>query len=238
MLARGSAFFVQGPKTQRPIALLSAHVAAPHRFPNYFPQPWLQHVQDKHCRTVIESRSSDGKVLTSTVSTFPLSTGFRHASLDVAAFLPVNDSPQPTKDTSILRLATDLTLGAEDDSVTIAGYRLIGDAGSGTEAVLPIQLQGTLADLQSSRGFVNTGAVHTEMGMCGGPVFMTDNPTVCVGILEGLIPIIPEEDRHNYKETHRRLEGHSVFVTANELIKFLHDVETEAQSPESHIPNP
>ncbi len=62
LLARGSAFFAYRPGGEDPFqqVLVSAHVAAPHRFRHYFQQDWLDHVEDKDCRHVLEFRNRDG----------------------------------------------------------------------------------------------------------------------------------------------------------------------------------
>lgn len=208
------------------IALFSAHVAAPHRYVNYFPQEWLQHVEDANCRSLIEKRSRDGSEVESVISDVPLVAGFRHSALDVAAVvLPIEKEKLVTDSKmAVLRLRESDELHAGED-VNIGGYRLVGESGSGTEAVIEVKLEGQISELIQRRAFVNTGMEDSEMGMCGGPVVTKKDKQVCVGILEGLVPRIKEGQEA--EETHRRVEGHSVIITARELHKFLHDVETE-----------
>lgn len=213
--------------TNAAMILVSAHVAAPHRFPNYFPQQWLQHVRDADCQSVLERRSKDGKIVTQLISTQPLARGYRHSILDVAA-LVINDvsAEDAVENFPVLTLedeAENISAGAE---VLIAGHRLIGESGSGTEAVLHVETSGEVSEVGISRGFVDTGAVDTEMGMCGGPIVLASDRRTCVGLLEGLVPRIGDNERVE-NELHRRVAGHSVFITARELRMFLHDVETE-----------
>jgi len=209
------------------MALVSAHVAAPHRFPSYFPQEWLQHVRDVDCRSVLERRNEDGKVVTKSISTQPLANGYKHSALDVAAFVLDEASLEES-----IRKYPVLLLEDDDDGidpgmeVVIAGHRLIGESGSGTEAVLHVETSGEVSEVGKSRGFVDTGAIDTEMGMCGGPVVLARDPAVCVGLLEGLVPRI-RDGQQAEGEMHERVAGHSVFITARELRMFLHDVETE-----------
>ncbi|PXF42772.1 hypothetical protein BWQ96_07479 [Gracilariopsis chorda] len=225
LLARGSAFFVSGPISGALIALLSAHVAAPHRFANYFPHEWLRHVKDGNCRSVLETRSKDGKDVTSTISELPLRTGFRHSALDVAAFVLGEKEEEMIKKSGIRVLKLHDAGPQAGQKVAIGGYRLIGESGSGTEAVIETKLDGAVSEVVQSRVFVNTGNVDSEMGMCGGPVILQDNDTSCCGILEGLVPRI--EEGAEVQEMHRRVAGHSVYITARELQMFLHDIETE-----------
>lgn len=206
------------------IAVVSAHVAAPHRFRRYFPQDWLQHVRDSDCRSVLETRSEDGKMVTGSIATLPLRNGFRHASLDVAAFIVDESAVCDHEGTRVLQLQTQDS-GSETE-VVIAGYRLIGESGSGVESVVGAETIGEVSEVVKSRGFVDTGAVDTEMGMCGGPVVLKGDRGTCVGILEGLVPRI-EEGQQADGEMHARVAGHSVFIGARELGMFLHDVETE-----------
>eukprot|EP00178_Gracilaria_changii_P026149 TRINITY_DN803_c0_g1_i1.p1 TRINITY_DN803_c0_g1~~TRINITY_DN803_c0_g1_i1.p1 ORF type:complete len:135 (-),score=17.03 TRINITY_DN803_c0_g1_i1:743-1147(-) len=109
--------------------------------------------------------------------------------------------------------------------VTIGGFRLLGESGSGTEAVMEAPLDGKVSEIVHSRMFVNTGDTVSEMGMCGGPVVLKDSPNICLGILEGLVPQV--EEGQDAGEMHRRVAGHSVIITARELQMFLHDIETE-----------
>ncbi|CAN8068941.1 unnamed protein product [Agarophyton chilense] len=225
LLARGSAFFVCGPNTGALIALTSAHVAAPHRYENYFPQEWLRHVRDANCRSLIETRSENGKDVKSTISSLSLASGFRHSALDVAAFVLDEQSEALVKSSDISILEIDNIEPKIGVEVKIGGFRLLGESGSGTEAVIEANMDGKVSEIVKSRVFVNTGGVESEMGMCGGPVVLRDSPEKCFGILEGLVPRI--EEGQEAGEVHRRVAGHSVFITARELQMFLHDVETE-----------
>lgn len=209
------------------IALVSAHVAAPHRFRTYFPQGWLQHVRDSDCRSLLETRSQDGKQVNSTIMTQPLVQGFRHASLDVAAFLLKNTEDTQHEQIPILNLPPENHTIKDGDAVTISGFRLIGESGSGTEAVIPSEIQGVVSETWNSRVFVDTADILTEMGMCGGPAVSCHDRTLCIGILEGLVPEVSSDNAED-DDTHKRLQNKSVLVGAKELRMFLHDVETEA----------
>lgn len=223
LLARGSGFYIRGPQTGIPIALVSAHVAAPHRFRNYFPHDWLSHVRDVNCRSVLETRSADGKSVTNCIATQTLSHGFRHASLDVAAFVLDEDILKQDNEIQILTLSE--AAFKKGTEVCIAGFRLLGESGSGTEAVVAAEVPGMVSELSPARGFIDTGSTETEMGMCGGPVVLNGDKDSCIGILEGLVPRRQPGD--NESELHEKVGGHSVFIGAKELGMFVHDVEAE-----------
>lgn len=174
---------------------------------------------------MLETRSKDGKDVTSTISELPLRTGFRHSALDVAAFVLGEKEEEMIKKSGIRVLKLHDAGPQAGQKVAIGGYRLIGESGSGTEAVIETKLDGAVSEVVQSRVFVNTGNVDSEMGMCGGPVILQDNDTSCCGILEGLVPRI--EEGAEVQEMHRRVAGHSVYITARELQMFLHDIETE-----------
>lgn len=211
--------------------LVSAHVAAPHRYQRYFPQEWLQHVHDNDCRSVLETRSEDGRKVDRVIDTQPLSVGFRHAALDVACFIIDENTIDPKVDGQILsldmekdeRCVKDEIVGKE---VVIAGYRLKGDSGSGVEAVIHTKMEGQVSRTSKSRGFINTGIITSEMGMCGGPIVLKGDSEKCIGLLEGLVPKL-EEGEQAQNEMHKLVAGQSVFVSAQELGMFVQDVETE-----------
>lgn len=191
----------------------------------------MEYVRDLDCHSIWEGRSQDGSSITCRISTQPLISGFRHASLDVAAFPLADDELNCQKDIPILELSPEDTTPALRDQVTIAGFRLAGQSGSGTEAVIRTEINGTVSEVRKSRIFVDTGHLDTEMGMCGGPVVMMHNRLQCVGLLEGLVPRVTSG--FQYGETHKRLQGKSVLVRSNELRKLVHDVETEIDNAKS-----
>lgn len=222
---------MQGPASGALIAVVSAHVAAPHQFPNYFTHDWLRHVRDSDCRTLLETRSKDGKVALDLITSQSLSSGFRHSTLDVAAFVLDEKASQTIAklDLPILTLDTDESASTPTrigQDVTLAGFQLIGESGCGTEAVVGVELHGTISEESKSRAFVNTGDMESEMGMCGGPVVKRRKRNVCVGVVEGLVP--RPQHGEDVEEMHRRVAGHTVLIGAKELGMFLHDVEREA----------
>lgn len=254
LLAHGSSFLIQVPDSQLTLALVSAHVAAPHRFPNYFPHSWLRHVTDHDCRSIFQrltsTTSETSSILSNTSSTGtavrttqPLIRGFRHASLDVAAFI-LDPQSINLNDVPVLNLHHDKEL-TEGDAVMIDGFALLdGASGSGTERMVSTQLNGVVSNIRNSRVFVDTGEQLSEMGMCGGPAVLADDHSACVGLLEGLVPALDDDTQdttsagdassssssdgsavQQQNELHKQLENKSVLVSAQELYKFVCDIE-------------
>ena len=68
LLSRGTACFVHRALASAASAeryrwvLVSGHVAAPQRFPEYYRQGWLRHVREAECRHVLEFRDERGRV--------------------------------------------------------------------------------------------------------------------------------------------------------------------------------
>lgn len=228
LLARGSAFYVAGPITGALYALVSAHVAAPHRFRNYFPQQWLEHIRDSDCRTVLEVVDGGRIKETRSIYTKPLIHGFRHSTLDVAAFPISEDESSAYPEVSVLRLPTEDEPLKVGNRVSVAGFQLLGESGSGTEAVVSVELDGVVSEIWKSRVFVDTGSQDSEMGMCGGPVVLLHDRSCCVGMLEGMVPRVTDDLEHGH--SHKRLQGKSVLVSSKELKTFLHDIEVEMEN--------
>lgn len=171
------------------------------------------------------------------VHTQPLIRGFRHASLDVAAFI-LDPQVIDLNDVPVLTLHHDKEL-TEGGAVVIDGFALSdGASGSGTERMVPTQLNGLVSNIRTSRVFVDTGEQLSEMGMCGGPAVLADDHSACVGLLEGLVPALDEvqdtstDDASSsdgsaveQNELHKQLENKSVLVSAQELYKFVCDIE-------------
>lgn len=179
------------------------------------------------------------------VHTQPLIRGFRHASLDVAAFV-LDQQVIDLKDVPVLTLHHDKEL-SEGNAVVIDGFALSdGASGSGTERMVPTQLDGLVSNIRTSRVFVDTGEQLSEMGMCGGPAVLADDHSACVGLLEGLVPALDEvQDTGDasssdgsdvqQNELHKQLENKSVLVSAQELYKFVCDIENNMHPQSAQV---
>lgn len=159
----------------------------------------------------------------------PLTAGFRHTSLDIAAFLPQIDSAESNLTTvSLTLLANDVKFKI-GDCVTIAGFSSESGNGVGSRKGTPTCVKGMISELRPSRAFIDTGVVYPEMGMCGGPVVLSNDRSVCIGMLEGLVPL-NELENSNEGHPHMGLQGRSVVILATELRNFLLDIEEEVES--------
>ncbi len=208
MLAQGSGFVAGATEARRSFALVSGHVAAPHRWRRYFGHAeFLEYVTDKHCETRLHLRSDDGKPPEKDWLRVPLASGFAHSSLDIAAF-PCDESGRTLRDEPL----------ADGEEVVVHGHVLLGT--DGVDGVVPTTVPGMYVCRDGSRGFVKTED-ECEMGMCGGPVL--DGDGNIVGMLEGVVPRLREGVKPD-SEMHARVAGTAVFIGAQEIDLFLVDV--------------
>lgn len=224
LLARGSAFLLGDSSSPEVFALFCAHVAAPHRYRQYFPEDWLQFVRDEHCLIKLENVRSPSPQFASespekafSLDEVRLVDAYRHASLDVAAYtLPRErvcaEEGINASQVQLLQLA-ECSAG---DEVVVKGHVLVGDAGSGSEHVCKTELEGVVAFADDERAFVDTGHGIAQMGMCGGPVVLKDSPSKCVGMLEGIL--------QRQGETSSVSKGQSVVIHAKQLDSFLKEM--------------
>lgn len=214
MLAQGSGFATRG--VNGAFALVSGHVAAPHRWRRLFGNvEFLGAVRDAHCETRLHTRKADGDV-DKHIESAALQAGFAHSALDVAAFA-LRDVPYTLK----LRGAP-LENGEE---LCVAGHVLHGV--DGADGVVPTTVHGRYVTRDGARGFAQTDS-PCELGMCGGPVI--DRHGECVGILEGVVPRVAENAVPN-SDMHAKIAGCAAFIGAQELRLFLLDVEKALATP-------
>ena len=67
----------------------ASHVVAPWRYPKYFPDDWLQFVNEKHTHYTLELRHDDGVFITQTEL---IPTSIHHASRDLVALRVEDES--------------------------------------------------------------------------------------------------------------------------------------------------
>ena len=116
ILSRGSAF-----RLATGGVVASAHVLAPWRFPNYFPEEWVKSVGPEHTRYFLERRSAAGVVEACTEASSPVC----HADRDVAVLTPIDAGALDALGVPAL----DLALGALDENaaLTVDGYNRCGN---------------------------------------------------------------------------------------------------------------
>jgi hypothetical protein len=102
ILSRASAFLVKSPKKnglefkndkgdieKKNIHVLTAsHVASPWKWPKYYPDEWLQHVNEKHTHYSVELRHADGVFAT---QSFLLPRSYHHSNRDLASLYLENE---------------------------------------------------------------------------------------------------------------------------------------------------
>ena len=84
LLCRASAFLVKAknPNFGRKYHIVTvSHCIAPWRFPKYYPEPWVQAVNEQHTHYTIEMRGNDGKFICQ-VDCIPRS--YHHKTKDLA----------------------------------------------------------------------------------------------------------------------------------------------------------
>ena len=106
ILSRGSAFRLASGGV-----VASAHVLAPWRFPNYFPEEWVKSVGPEHTRYFLERRSAAGVVEACTEASSPVC----HADRDAAVLTPVDATALDVLGAPAL----DLALGALEDGAAL-----------------------------------------------------------------------------------------------------------------------
>ena len=92
ILCRGSAFLLrsQAPSFRHKFHVLTAsHVVAPWRFPKYYPDEWLQFVNEKHTHYTVELRHDDGVFMTQSEL---LPAAIHHVNRDMAVLHFENES--------------------------------------------------------------------------------------------------------------------------------------------------
>ena len=111
ILSRGSAFRLASGGV-----VASAHVLAPWRFPNYFPEEWVKSVGPEHTRYFLERRSAAGVVEACTEASSPVC----HSERDAAVLTPIDATALDVLGAPALDLA--LSTLEEGAALTVDGY--------------------------------------------------------------------------------------------------------------------
>ena len=210
ILSRGSAFRLASGGV-----VASAHVLAPWRFPNYFPEEWVKSVGPEHTRYFLERRSAAGVVEACTEASSPVC----HDQRDAAVLTPIDATALDVLGAPAL----DLALGALDENavLTVNGHN-IEDAGEDDDLVVPEVVRGAYVGRMGGgpQHFMRTDS-RLEQGQCGAPVILFGS--ACVGVVEGIVPV------------GHPLAGLAAFVPAAELadLKAAEAVASDGPPPES-----
>lgn len=209
-------------------ALVSAHVAAPFLFRNYFPQDWLSFVNENHCKHIFYWKTDQQKER-------EIETGniiWKHDMLDVAAFgLEKQKVDDERVWESLSSQVVELKTLSEwqGKHVVVQGWQVQGEVGSGQEKIAPCALNGVIRVQQGIRYFVETKPCNAHHGMCGGPILLPESNT-CVGILEGLVPDSSQLEhitQMEWKEFFHSIAGYAAFLEASVLVDFIDQLEKQ-----------
>lgn len=240
ILCRGSAFLVpvkdKSNKLGKAFHLITcSHIVAPWKWKNYYPQDWLQAVNQSHTYYTAELRHEDG-VFATQIELLPRT--FHHQKRDLA-ILHIENEESASEIFESLQ-ADALTLNPKPFSATerfsFFGHEVKGPvAQDGTDLRKPIprSTMGQFEFATAHQSFVKTGRLLTD-GMCGGPVcseisdsqrqqatgksmITLSNTLIVRGVTDGIIP-------DNYNE--ERYRGLASVIPAVDILSFIEDVES------------
>lgn len=239
ILSRASAFMVKSMNNYpNKVHLLTAsHVIAPWRFPKYYPDEWLQYVNEKHTSYTIEVWHEDGKSMTKSEL---IPSSFHHTTRDLAvlhfkeeatALKLFDECAIEIQDLANYQLTPGEPLKFHGHEVSIPNAIEVENFNSGKDnrEPVPMVVSGHFFHGTKHQLFAKTNPVLTY-GMCGGPVTVkclnntisatgvnkTISTTEVCGLLEGIIPFdIAATD----------LRGLASFVDTTVISQFLSDIE-------------
>jgi len=231
ILSRGSCFLLPSNSesfSHKFHVLTASHIVAPWRWPKFYPDEWLQYVDEKHTHYTLELRYDDGTFITQHEL---LPVHYHHDSRDLAVLHLVQECEAlnnlSTLDFSPLQLAPEYDNQDVElqTSVNFHGHRVEGNGFINNEdderKPIPMEVEGRVEVRTRNQTFAKTNIVLQD-GMCGGPVTcQTTNDlnlksTKAVGILEGIVP--SDSPAVDYREL-------AVFLEASEIKNFLKNVE-------------
>jgi len=201
ILSRASAFLVKPTKTfpirqfggedngkgnaiaaHRNVHVVTAcHVVAPWKFRKYYPDEWLQLLNEKNTHYTLEIRNEDGTFMTQSDC---LPRFYMHPSRDLAV-LHLEDEVSTME--VLLKIgmtvheidARELSKG---DKMMFHGHEVlgeVGDDGADLRKPFPHTSIGVMVDRTEHQSFVRTTSPLTD-GMCGGPI-IAHNPLIFDG---------------------------------------------------------
>jgi hypothetical protein len=234
ILSRGSCFFVpRGPASgsgqdkafsKKFHVLTASHIVAPWRWPKFYQDEWLQHLNETHTHYTMELRYPDGTFITQTEL---VPSSYHHPTRDLAVLHLDDETEAEDMFKSLDFTALDLVDKAPEVGAELM-FRGHNVAGTTTEEAdnrkpIPQDVPGTLQLRSPNQTFALTDSVLTD-GMCGGPVTQSVTSVLgtytekAVGILEGIVPAdSPAQDYRNM----------AVFLEAQDIRSFLSDVEQD-----------
>lgn len=214
--------------------LTASHVVAPWKWPKYYPDDWLQFVNEKHTTYTAESRHDDG-IFATQCELRPVS--YHHGTRDLAVLhLDNEDEVLELLDeigVDVLQLSpVDAPAPQEGSRLEFHGHQISGNdlatagAADDLRKSIPRVCVGVIKGRTERQVFAQTTPVLSQ-GMCGGPVVLSSSSgggggAVAVGLVEGIVP-------HDHAVS--ALQSLAVFVESKEVQEFLQAVESGTVEP-------
>lgn len=230
--------------------ITSSHVVSPWKWPKYYPDEWLQFVNEQHTHYTLEIRDQDG-VFVSQVECNPVT--YHHASKDLA-ILHLADDPEDLEllqDTGyqiseLMPRSTSpgMSFLMPGKELHFIGHRVVGSTDGGdsnfpiagaspgggdARKPVPQTVRGQIVHKSDAQIFAKTEMVLTD-GMCGGPVIVTEDANGGNGTTGGVLTpgkivgmvegIVPTN--HSVPE----LQGLAVFIESDDIQDFVLDIES------------
>lgn len=239
ILNRASAFLVkarcpQFSKNHKYHVVTSSHVISPWKWPKYYPDEWIQHINEKHTHYTVELRHDDG-VFVSQFELLPKS--FHHLSKDLAVLHLENEDNVAHIINEFGKfsheiLPVELESVSSKDNLEFHGHEVINVNGSpnfdneDNRIPIPKIVDGSLSFLTKQQIFAKTNSILND-GMCGGPVTVNriinsiKKPFIC-GVIDGIVPTSHDQVQ---------LRGHASFIGKDDIHKFIDSVEDGSIQP-------
>lgn len=231
ILNRASAIIVpaKSPKFHSKYHIITcSHVAAPWKWPKYYPEEWLSAVNETHTHYTVEIRQDNGIFLTQTEL---IPNVYHHSTRDLAVLHLENEQ---TNIESLFNIGlTPMKLFPRElpelDSgyaVEFSGHELIGGNlmdRNDTDSRIPVPrlISGRVELSTPFQSFCRSRSVLAE-GMCGGPIIVDatsvkDNVHDLVyGLVEGIVPVSHEN---------RGIRGLVSYIPSTVIQEFLDSIE-------------
>lgn len=98
----------------------------------------------------------------------------------------------------------------------------VDSEGNDISRQIPTMVEGRCIVRSDAQAFAKTAQI-LEMGMCGGPVL--DESGKVAGVIEGVVPVLPEHEVASASEARRYVDGCAVFIDSVDIKKLIAEVE-------------
>jgi hypothetical protein len=219
----------------------SSHVVSPWLWPKYYPEEWLQFVNEQHTYYTLEVRDQDGTFI-SQVECNPVT--YHHPNKDLAILHLADEAenldllrdtgyhvselipPSIRQDVSFLMPGKGLKFAGHNVTDTAEDGRSNFPPANGVSVdsrkPIPTTVHGQVVHKSEAQIFCKTETVLTY-GMCGGPVVVSEEDGggglvngQIAGMIEGIVPM-----EHPVPE----LQGLAVFIDSDDIRDFVREVE-------------